>query len=567
MVDFGHTDSAITIWISNVLPCAYAAELADPHVGGGTGRPGQCARRVGRGSRRVSSVRGPAALEGAGRQDRLPSRPPAAISGAKGAFMTFRFDNSWLRELDGSFLRLDPDPAPEPRLVALNLPLAAELGLDADLLAREGAGWFSGASLPPGAEPAALAYAGHQFGGFSPVLGDGRAHLLGEFLSPDGRRWDLQLKGSGRTPFSRGGDGKAALGPMLREYLVSEAMAALGVPTSRALAVATTGAPVYREDGPLPGAVLARVAASHIRVGSFQFHAARGDAARVKALADYAIARHYPDLAGAEAPYLAFFDAVAARQVRLIAQWMGLGFLHGVMNTDNMAISGETIDYGPCAFMEAYAPGTVFSSIDRQGRYAYANQPLILAWNLARLAETLLGLFDPDPDRAVELANDRLGAIAGAYRAAFLKVMRGKLGLLGEEADDGALVDDLLTAMTGADWTLVFYRLAGAAEGNEAALRPLFDDFTAMAAWLPRWRARLAPDATVSAAAARMAAANPAVIPRNHRVEEALAAAGLGDMAPFEALLAAVRAPFVAQEAYMLPAPSGFGPYVTYCGT
>lgn len=476
--------------------------------------------------------------------------------------MTFRFDNSWLRDLPGSFLRLAPDPAPAPQLVALNLPLAAELGLDAAVLQAEGAGWFSGATLPAGADPAALAYAGHQFGGFSPSLGDGRAHLLGEFLSPDGRRWDLQLKGSGRTPFSRGGDGKAALGPMLREYLISEAMAALGVPTTRSLAVATTGARVQREAGALPGAVLARVAASHIRVGSFQFHAARGDGARVKALADYAIARHDPGLAAVENPYLAFFDAVTARQVRLIAQWMGLGFVHGVMNTDNMAVSGETIDYGPCAFMEGYAPGTVFSSIDRQGRYAWANQPLILAWNLARLAETLLGLFDPDADRAVDLANDRLGAIAGAYREAFVEVMRGKLGLSGEDPGDGALVDDLLAAMAGADWTLSFHRLAEAAEGDDGRLRPLFADFTAMAAWLPRWRARLAPGA-----AARMRGRNPAVIPRNHRVEEALAAATAGDMAPFEALLAAIRAPFAATEAYMLPAPQGFGAYVTFCGT
>ncbi|WP_225029217.1 protein adenylyltransferase SelO [Xinfangfangia pollutisoli] len=480
--------------------------------------------------------------------------------------MSFRFDNSWLRDLDGSFLRLAPDAAPAPQLLVFNRPLAQELGLDPAVLEAEGAGWFSGAALPEGAEPAALAYAGHQFGGFSPVLGDGRAHLLGEFLTPDGWRFDLQLKGSGRTPFSRGGDGKAALGPMLREYLISEAMAALGVPTTRSLAVVTTGEAVRREDGALPGAVLARVAASHIRVGSFQFHAARGDAPRLKALADYAIARHYPDLAGTPQPYLAFFDAVTARQVDLIARWMGLGFVHGVMNTDNMAISGETIDYGPCAFMEDYAPGTVFSSIDRQGRYAWANQPLILAWNLARLAEALLGLFDADPERAVDLANTRLEAIAGAYRAAWLAVMRGKLGLAAEAPEDGALVDDLLAAMQGADWTLVFHRLSGAVAADTAALRALFPDFAAMQAWLPRWRARLGACAP-EAVAAQMRAVNPAVIPRNHRVEEALAAAGAGDMAPFQALLAAVQAPFREDEAYMLPAPSGFGPYVTFCGT
>ncbi|GAB1363181.1 hypothetical protein MASR1M32_24170 [Rhodobacter sp.] len=347
------------------------------------------------------------------------------------------------------------------------------------------------------------------------------------------------------------------MGPMLREYLISEAMHALGVPTTRALAVVATGEDIVRDAGRQPGAVLARVAASHIRVGSFQFLAARGETDKLQALTDYTIARHYPGVTGA----LGLFDAVAARQARLIAQWMGFGFIHGVMNTDNMALSGETIDYGPCAFMEGYAPGTVFSSIDRQGRYAYANQPLILAWNLARLAEALLPLIDPDGEKAVAIANERLGGIAAIYQSEWLAVMRGKLALEGQDAGDGALVEDLLDAMAGADRTLTFHRLQGAVTG-EGLLRPLFPDFTAMAAWLPRWRARLAPDA-----AARLAAANPAVIPRNHRVEEALEAATAGDMAPFTALLAAVTRPFEANEAYMLPAPSGFGRYVTYCGT
>jgi serine/tyrosine/threonine adenylyltransferase len=468
--------------------------------------------------------------------------------------MTLTFDNSYARALPGTFLRVAPDPAPAPKLLVLNQPLAHELGLT--LTEADAAQWFSGAALPPGAEPVALAYAGHQFGGFSPQLGDGRAHLLGEVLGPDGRRWDLQLKGSGRTPFSRGGDGKAAIGPMLREYLISEAMHAMGVPTTRSLAVVATGDEVMRETA-LPGAVLTRVAASHIRVGTFQFFAARGDTAQVKAMADYAIARHYPEIASADQPYLAFFDAVVGRQASLIAKWMGAGFIHGVMNTDNMAISGETIDYGPCAFMEAYAPGTVFSSIDHGGRYAYANQPLILGWNLARLAETLLGLFDADADRAVDLANARLEGIAGRYRAEWLAVMRTKLGLIGEDPADAALVDDLMAAMVGADWTLTFLRLA-----DEGALRPLFPDFTAMAAWLPRWRSRAG-----DGAASRIATANPAVIPRNHQVEAALSAATHGDMAPFHALLAAVQEPFVAREAFMLPAPTGFGPYVTFCGT
>jgi len=468
--------------------------------------------------------------------------------------MTIAFDHSYARDLPGTFLRVAPDPAPAPRLLFLNRPLAADLGLD--LTEAEAESWFSGAALPDGADPIAQAYAGHQFGGFSPQLGDGRAHLLGEFLAPDGRRFDLQLKGSGKTPFSRGGDGKAAVGPMLREVLISEFMAAAGVPTTRALAVVATGEEVWRETR-LPGAVLARTAASHLRVGTFQFFAARGDQAKVKALADYAIARHYPDLADAEQPYLAFLDAVIARQSRLIADWMGLGFIHGVMNTDNMAISGETIDYGPCAFMEGYAPGTVFSSIDHQGRYAYANQPLILGWNLARLAETLIPLLDPEPDRAVEIANDRLTAIAPRYRADWTAVMRRKLGLSGEDPDDAALADDLLTAMEGADWTLTFRRLA-----DPAALRPLVDDVARMDAWLPRWHARAG-----DGAAQRIATANPAVIPRNHQVEAALTAATNGDMAPFHALLAAIRQPFSAAEAYMLPAPTGFGPYVTFCGT
>ena len=471
--------------------------------------------------------------------------------------MDFRFDNSWARDLPGTYLRLAPEPAPAPRLLVFNRRLAAELGLDADALEQGAARWLSGAELPPGADPLALAYAGHQFGGFSPVLGDGRAHLLGEIVTPQGARFDLQLKGSGRTPFSRGGDGKAAIGPMLREYLVSEAMHALGVPTTRALAVVATGDDIRRDAGRLPGAVLARVAASHIRIGSFQFLAARGETDKLRALADYTLARHYPGVEGV----LGLFDAVAARQARLVAQWMGLGFIHGVMNTDNMALSGETIDYGPCAFMEGYAPGTVFSSIDRQGRYAYANQPLILGWNLARLAEALLPLIDPDGEKAVEIANGRLGGIAALYRAEWLAVMRRKLALDGEDAGDEALLEDLLKAMEGADWTLVFRRLSGAVEG-EGLLRPLFPDFTAMAAWLPRWRARLAPDAP-----ALLRAANPAVIPRNHRVEEALEAATAGDMAPFHTLLAAVTRPFEEDEDYMLPAPSGFGRYVTYCGT
>jgi len=486
------------------------------------------------------------------------SSPPSAAGAG------FRFDNSWRRDLPGTFVDQAPDAAPAPQVICLNADLAEALGLEPAHLAAN-PGWFAGGSLPAGAEPVALAYAGHQFGGFSPQLGDGRAHLLGEHLAPDGRRWDIQLKGSGRTPFSRGGDGKAALGPMLREYLVSEAMAALGVPTTRSLAVALTGEDVWREAGRLPGAVVARVAASHLRVGSFQFWSSRGDVAQLARLADYAIARHDPDLVGREDRVSAFLDRVIARQARLVAAWMGLGFVHGVMNTDNMTISGQTIDYGPCAFMEGYAPGTVFSSIDHQGRYAFANQPLILAWNLARLAEALLPLFPGPREAVVEELNSRLAGIAGLYRVEFLAVMRAKLGLRGAEEGDGALVDDLLARIEGADWTLTFRRLADAAEGEERALQALLPAPAGLDDWLPRWRARLAPDA-----AARMRAVNPLVIPRNHKVEEALEAAGQGDLGPFRQLLAEVTDPFTdrpGREAFSLPAPTGFGDYVTFCGT
>lgn len=477
----------------------------------------------------------------------------------------FRFDNSYVRALPGTYLSVQPEIPPAPRLLMLNDALAAELGLDPDALRDGAAEWLSGARLPDGADPIAQAYAGHQFGGFSPQLGDGRAILLGEVVDQAGRRRDIQLKGSGRTPFSRGGDGKAAVGPMLREVLIGEALHALGIPTTRALAVVATGAPVLR-DGPLPGAVLTRVAASHIRIGTLQFFAARSDHARVKALVDYTLSRHYPDAVAEPVPALALFDRVVAAQTRLIAQWMGVGFVHGVMNTDNMALSGESIDFGPCAFLDAYAPGAVFSSIDHGGRYAYANQPLILGWNLARLAEALLPLFDADPDRAVDLANARLEAIADGYRAAWTDVMRTKLGLAGAEAGDAALADDLLARMAGqgADWTLTFHSLAAAATGQE---QPLQDQIGAagVADWLPRWRARLAVDAP-----ARLRAANPRIIPRNDRVEDALTAATAGDLAPFHALLAALRQPFSddpALDRFAAPPPRDFGPYVTFCGT
>ena len=486
---------------------------------------------------------------------------PAEVTAESG----FRFENSWLRDLPGTFVVQAPDAAPSAQIVVLNDRLATDLGLDPAVLAAHPM-WFAGGDVPQGAEPVALAYAGHQFGGFSPQLGDGRAHLLGEHIAPDGRRWDIQLKGSGRTPFSRGGDGKAALGPMLREYLISEAMSALGVPTTRSLAVALTGESIWRDAGRLPGAVVTRVAASHLRVGSVQFWAARGDTETLGRLVDYAIARHDPDLVGQQGRVLAFFDRIVARQARLVAQWMGLGFVHGVQNTDNVALSGETIDYGPCAFMEAYAPGTVFSSIDRTGRYAYANQPLILGWNMAKLAEALLPLMG-DGDAAVEVLNDRLSGIAAIYQAEWLAVMRRKLALAGEQDSDLALATCLLDAMDGqgADWTLAFRRLADAAEGDTGPLRALFADATKLDAWLPQWQARLS-----AGAATALRQANPLVIPRNHLVEEALQAAEQGDLAPFQALLDQVTDPFrdaPGREAFALPAPSGFGDYVTFCGT
>ena len=477
----------------------------------------------------------------------------------------FRFDNTWKASLPGTYVDQAPDAAPAPQLVVLNDTLAESLGLERAVLVQNPA-WFAGGGLPDGAAPMALAYAGHQFGGFSPQLGDGRAHLIGEHVGPDGRRWDIQLKGSGRTPFSRGGDGKAALGPMLREYLISEAMASLGVPTTRSLAVALTGDDVLRDAGRLPGAVVTRVASSHLRVGTLQFWAARGDVETLRRVVDYAIARHDPDLAGQDGRVLAFFDRVTDRQVRLVAAWMGLGFVHGVLNTDNVALSGETIDYGPCAFMEAYAPGTVFSSIDRQGRYAYANQPLILGWNLAKLAESLLPLMG-DQAVAVEVLNDRLSQVGQRYAAQWLAVMRDKLALDGVQDRDDDLAIGFLAAMEGqgADWTLAFRLLSAAAAGDAAPLRALFADPARLDLWLPLWRERLRGDG-----AAHLAKVNPLVIPRNHLVEAALQAAEQGDLAPFTALLAQVTDPFSGgpgREAYALPAPSSFGDYVTFCGT
>ncbi len=453
------------------------------------------------------------------------------------------FDNQYARLPDRFFARVAPTPVASPRLVKLNRALAETLRLDADAMAEpDSVAMLAGNAVPAGAEPLALAYAGHQFGNFVPQLGDGRAILLGEVVGRDGHRRDIQLKGSGPTPFSRHADGRAALGPVLREYLVSEAMAALGVPTTRALAAVTTGEAVRRETM-LPGAVLTRVAASHLRVGTFQFFAARGDLEAVRALVGHAIARHYPDAADAPIPALAFLAAVIGRQAALVARWMLLGFIHGVMNTDNISISGETLDYGPCAFMDAYDPATVFSFIDEAGRYAYGNQPRVMMWNLARLAEALLPLLDGDEERSVALAQEALAAFPAQYEAAYLSGMRRKLGLATEEDGDAALAAELLECMqaSGADFTLTFRRLCGPADA-----RSLFGAPAAFDAWSERWRLRLASErAPPEARRDAMRAVNPAVIPRNHLVEAAIAAAvEHQDFGPFEALLDALSRPY-----------------------
>jgi uncharacterized protein YdiU (UPF0061 family) len=473
------------------------------------------------------------------------------------------------------YARVAPAPVKDPRLVVFNARLAEELDFDPAALEREAATWFSGNGTPDDADPIALAYAGHQFGGFVPQLGDGRAILLGERVGRDGVRRDIQLKGSGRTPFSRNGDGRAALGPMLREYLISEAMHALGVPTTRSLAVVTTGEQVVREDL-LPGAVLARVAASHIRVGTFEYFAARGDREAVGQLLDYVITRHYPQARTADVPALAVIEAVAQRQAALIADWMSVGFIHGVMNTDNMAISGETIDYGPCAYMDHYDANTVFSSIDRGGRYAYGNQPAIAQWNLARFAETLLPQIDSDTGKAVELATAVVKNFMPAFDARFLTRMRRKVGLATEKESDVELISALFSTMqaAGADFTLTFRRLARSADepADDASLLELFSPSSGIEDWLRRWRERLASEPHSAAArAANMRRVNPAFIPRNHRVETALEAASThGDFGPFHRLLNILEHPYDDQpgrEEYERPPAPDERVFRTFCGT
>jgi uncharacterized protein YdiU (UPF0061 family) len=499
---------------------------------------------------------------------------PADVNAPPTQDAIFIFDNTYARELAGYYVPWTPAPAPRPELIQFNRPLADELGLDANTLDTEaGARLFAGNITPPGASPLAQAYAGHQFGHFSPQLGDGRALLLGEIIDRLGRRRDIQLKGSGRTPFSRRGDGKAALGPVLREYLISETLHALGIPTTRALAAVTTGETIRRE-APLPGAVLTRVAASHIRVGTFEFFAARAEHDQVRKLADYVIARHYPDLSGQPDRYLALLAAVCDRQAALIARWMHVGFIHGVMNTDNMAISGETIDYGPCAFMDRYHPATVFSSIDVQGRYAYANQPLIARWNLARFAETLLPHLDADESRAIERAAEIIGTFNERYQQFWLEGMRAKLGLSNQESGDSDLAKQFLSMLHdhSIDFTLAFRYLADAAEGRTQRLRSLFADASAFNRWHAQWSDRLLRNPVEpSVRAATLRQVNPIFIPRNHRVEAALSAAvAHADYAPFTALLQVLSRPYEDQpeyDAWAEPAAQDQPPYQTFCGT
>ena len=500
-----------------------------------------------------------------------------AFAGAvSSAHMTFAFDNTYGRLPANFFAPVAPTRVRAPEVVKVNRPLAALLGLDADLLASPaGAEMLSGNALPEGAASIALAYAGHQFGSFVPQLGDGRAILLGEIVGKDGKRRDLQLKGAGRTPFSRGGDGRAAMGPVLREYVVSEAMAALGVPTTRALAVVATGEHVVRDEVQ-PGAVLTRVAASHIRVGTFQYFSARGDRVGLAALTTYALRRHYPDAADSENDARALLDSVIDVHASLVAAWLGVAFVHGVMNTDNTAISGETLDYGPCAFLDEYDPGKKFSSIDRGGRYAYANQPRIAQWNLARLAEAILPLIDPAPEEAARIATASLERFPELFEAAHARVLRAKLGLTRTEEGDLALAGDLLGRMASndVDYTVFFRRLCASAADPSADRETAasFADPGAFHDWAESWRRRLSQeDATPEERARSMRGVNPAFIPRNHRIEEAIVAAvAEKNYEPFETLVRVLGRPYDEQPdfAYLSEPPRPEERVrATFCGT
>jgi uncharacterized protein YdiU (UPF0061 family) len=461
-----------------------------------------------------------------------------------------RFDNTYSRLPEAFYSRVLPERVPEPRLIRVNEPLAGHLGIDLDWLRSENAvRTFAGNEIPAGAEPIATVYAGYQFGAWNPRLGDGRAILLGELVSRDGIRYDVQLKGSGRTPYSRSGDGKAPLGPVLREYVVSEWMAAVGIPTSRSLAAVTTGEQVVRDTGPTPGAVLTRVAQSHIRVGTVQYFASLGDEASVRVLLDHVVDRHFPEARGAENPYLAMLRGVIARQAELVARWLAVGFIHGVMNTDNMLLSGETIDYGPCAFLDEYDPEKVFSSIDHGGRYAYDNQPSIAHWNVARFAEAMFVLLDEDRDRAIAAARSAVEEFPALFRSARRRRMLEKIGLAAEREGDDALIDDLLATMAAvrADYALTFRRLAELADPEQpASIDAVYELPASLDGWLARWRERAASENTISAAERRrrMTAVNPVFLPRNHLVEHTIAAATRGDFTAFHDLVDLLARPF-----------------------
>ncbi|MCP0914598.1 MULTISPECIES: protein adenylyltransferase SelO [Legionella] len=480
----------------------------------------------------------------------------------------WNFDNTYTRLPTHLFTRILPTGVYKPQLLMFNHALSQELGLKLSLLDNEQqAQLFSGNILPQGAEPIAQAYAGHQFGHFT-CLGDGRAHLLGEHKISDGRRVDIQLKGSGKTPYSRSGDGRAALAPMLREYLISEAMHGLRIPTTRSLAVVTTGEQVYRETV-LPGAILTRVAASHLRIGTFEYAAAKNDTRTLKALADYTIAKHFPALNASLQPYLQLLHAVIKKQVDLIVHWMRIGFIHGVMNTDNMALSGETIDYGPCAFMDVYYPATVFSSIDRLGRYAYANQPLIAQWNLARFAETLLPLLHSNQERAIAMAEEILNEFPELYHNKWLTMMRAKLGLFGRQQEDEQLIIDLLSLMQQhhADYTNTFRDLSQAVKPGGK----FYDDNHLFQTWYERWQLRLKQNKQPLATSFRlMREMNPAVIPRNHQVEQSLQAAMRGDMKPLQDFLIVLKEPYTERpelKPYQATPTASERVYQTFCGT
>ncbi len=488
--------------------------------------------------------------------------------------MLFNFDNTYAKQLEGFYSACQSAVIPSPKLIKINSELAKQLNLNLDgSTVSEQLNIFSGNELPDESSPLAQVYAGHQFGGFSPQLGDGRALLLGEVLDKKGKRFDIQLKGSGRTPYSRGGDGKAGIGPVLREYMLSEAMHALNVPTTRALAAVTTGEMIMREK-PIPGAVLTRVASSHIRIGTFQYFAARGEVEKIRQLADYTIARHYPELIETDNPYLNLLDAVCDAQALLVSKWMLIGFVHGVMNTDNMTVSGETIDYGPCAFIDSYNPAAVYSSIDKQGRYALQNQPPIAQWNLARFAETLLPLIDSDQEHSIELVTSVLNKFPEKYSEYWLNGMRSKLGLKSSQETDLEIVNDLLAQLHEyqVDYTNFFRDLAEVILGDDKAAHKYFSNVMAFEKWLARWKDRLSNESmTAEESAQLMKQVNPVYIPRNHKVEEVIEAAMLNDdYSKFEMLLEVLSQPYQVQsgkEEYAQPAPKEFGTYQTFCGT